>query len=133
MRVQDVIRTVDYAQSRADKGSSLWMIGKDMAALWTLYAAALDPRIESVVCHRGLFSYRLLTAGDRYLHGADIIVPHILEHFDLPQVVEMIAPRRVSLLTPVDAMKKPVGGGIPEEPDGDIAAQYLRLLSRGQG
>jgi cephalosporin-C deacetylase-like acetyl esterase len=110
MRVQDVLRTVDYALSRSDGTQRrVWVLGKDMGALWALYAAALDPRIESVVCRGGLLSYRALIDGnDRYLHGANIMTPRLLRHFDLPQVAAAVAGRRLTLLSPVDAMKRPV-------------------------
>lgn len=153
MRVQDVLRTVDYALSRPDADrTGVWMIGKDMAALWTLYAAALDPRILSAVCERGLLSYRSLTSTDRYLHGADVFVPNVLNHFDLPNVAAMIGGRRLTLLSPVDAMKRPVDTATVGDayrwtksvyanlgkadqfqvatcdPDQDLASQYLRML-----
>ncbi len=75
---------------------------------WSLYAAALDTRIRSVVCEGGLLAYRTLTEVDRYLHGADIFIPGVLKHFDLPHVAATIADRRLVLLRPVDAMKVPV-------------------------
>ena len=158
MRVEDVLRTVDYALSRADKAASpgVWVIGKDMAALLALYAAALDPRIQSVVCHRGLLSYRSLTEDgvDRYLHGANVLIPGVLSQLDLPQVSGVIAGRRLSLLSPVDAMKRPVDPTsakrgftwttslfktvnsaekfqVVSAAETELAAQYVRLLSGG--
>jgi cephalosporin-C deacetylase-like acetyl esterase len=149
MRVQDLVRTVDYTLSRTDAGpSSVRVIGKDMAALWALYAAALDPRIEGVVCHGGLVSYRALTTGDRYVHGANIFIPDVLEHFDLPQVAAAAQGKRVALLAPVDAMRRHVdsaqarnvyaaagGSGKVRVEDRDaqrdLADQYLSLLAEG--
>ncbi len=152
-RVADVQRAVDYALSRPEaKGPGVRVIGKGMGALWVLYAAALDPRIQSVVCHEGLLSYRSLTAVDRYLHGADVFILDVLNHFDLPQVAAAVAGRRLALLSPVDAMKQPVDpaaaaeayrwaqdtyiGARPKnqfhiagiEPDRSLAIQYLSLL-----
>src|SRR5581483_769846 len=84
MRVQDLVRTVDYALSRSDAGSaSVKVIGKDMGALWALYALVLDSRVAAAVCHGGLISYRSLTSGDRYAHGADVFLLDVLNHFDL--------------------------------------------------
>jgi pimeloyl-ACP methyl ester carboxylesterase len=109
MRVQDVVRSVDYVASRADAGSAgVRVIGRGMGALWALYAAALDPRIGSVVCENGLLSYRSLTESDRYVHGASIFVRDVLLHFDLPQVAAAIADRPLLLLSPVDAMRRRV-------------------------
>ncbi len=109
MRVQDAVRTVDYALSRADAAAgAVEMIGKGMGALWALFAAALDERIRAAVCHGGLLSYRTLARTDRYRHGAGIFIRDVLLHFDLPQVAAAVAGRRLVLLEPVDAMKRPV-------------------------
>ena len=153
MRVQDVLRTVDYALSRPDgQKQAVSVIGKDMAALWVLYAAALDSRVSAAVCERGLLSYRTLTSTDRYLHGADIFILDVLNHFDLPHVAAAIAGRRLVLLSPVDAMKRPVDSAAAEEgyrwtnkvyanagapdqfqtvelaPKQDLATHYLKML-----
>jgi cephalosporin-C deacetylase-like acetyl esterase len=109
MRVSDVIRSVDYVLQREDaKSSHLHVIGKGTAALWCIYAASLDDRISSVTCNQGLLSYRSLVESDRYLYSADIFVPEVLLHFDLPEVAAAIAPRSLTFIAPVDAMKKTV-------------------------
>lgn len=106
MRVQDVIRSIDYVLGRPDVShAGIRLIGKGRGALWSLFAAALDPRVLSVVCEKSLISYGSLTRADRYVYSADIFVPNILRHFDLPQVAACIADRPLVLLSPVDAMK----------------------------
>ena len=154
MRVADVIRALDYAQSRADANpGELSLIGVGRGALWVLYAAALDSRARRVVCDGGLLSYRSLTSSDLYLHSADTFLKDVLLHFDLPQVAATLAGRRLTLLSPVDAMKNPVElaqaretyrwatevhaqAGAPDRfrivrsnSDADPAEQYLELLS----
>jgi pimeloyl-ACP methyl ester carboxylesterase len=110
MRVQDVVRSVDYIMSRDDTDKkNLRVIGKGMGGLWSLYAAALDSRIRSLISVRSLLSYGSLTQVDRYVHGADIFAPDILLQLDLPQVAAVIAGRPLALIRPTDAMKKPVG------------------------
>jgi cephalosporin-C deacetylase-like acetyl esterase len=107
MRVQDVVRSVDYTLSRPDVDKqTLRVVGKGMGALWALYAAVLDSRIRSVVCEGSLLSYRMLTGADRYLYGANVFVPHILTEMDLPQVAAAVADRHLVLLSPVDHMKE---------------------------
>lgn len=109
MRVQDVIRSIDFVLGRPDVShAGIRLIGKGRGALWSIFAAALDPRVLSVVCENGLLSYGSMTRADRYLYSVDIFVPNILRHFDLPQVAACIADRPLVLLSPVDAMKNPV-------------------------
>ena len=109
MRVQDVVRSVDYVLSRPDVAKADWkVVGKGAGALWVLYAAALDLRIPDATCERGLISYRALARTDRYLHNASVFVRDVLKHFDLPQVAALVADRRLTLSSPVDAMKKRV-------------------------
>ena len=88
---------------------NLHVIGKGMGGLWCLYAAALDPRIRCLISVQSLLSYRSLTQVDRYLYGADVFVPDVLLHFDLPQVAAAIAGRPLTLIQPKDAMKNTVG------------------------
>jgi pimeloyl-ACP methyl ester carboxylesterase len=108
MRVADVIRTVDYALSRPDAAhDGVRVAGVGAGALWALYAAALDPRIEEVYADHPLVSYRALTASDRYLHGASIMLRDVLLRFDLPQVAAA-ASARVTLISPVDHLNRPV-------------------------
>ena len=109
MRVHDVIRAVDYVLSRPDVDPmSIRVLGKGAGALWSLYAAALDTRIDEVVCDGCLLSYRALAQVDRYLHGASIFVPDVLRYFDLPHVAATLADRRLTIRNPVDAMRRPV-------------------------
>jgi cephalosporin-C deacetylase-like acetyl esterase len=107
MRVQDVMRSVDYVLSRADADKAgVNVIGKGMGALWALYAAALDSRIRSVVCQEGLVSYRSLASVDRYSHGANIFIRDVLKYFDLPQVAAAVADRPLTLMSPMDSRKR---------------------------
>jgi cephalosporin-C deacetylase-like acetyl esterase len=109
MRVQDVVRSIDYVLSRPDViQTGVRLIGRGRGALWSLFAAALDRRVLAVVCEDSLLSYGSLTRVDRYLYSADVFVQGILLHYDLPQVAACVADRPLALLSPVDAMENPV-------------------------
>ncbi len=109
MRVQDVVRGVDFALSRAEADpASLRLHGKGQGALWAMVAAVFDERVRSVVAEGGLLSYRTLTETDRYLYSAGVFIPDILLHLDLPHVAAAIAGRPLTLVSPVDSMMQPV-------------------------
>jgi cephalosporin-C deacetylase-like acetyl esterase len=141
MRVHDVMRSVDYAMSRTDVDTGgVRTIGKGMGALWVLFAAALDNRLSRLVCDSGLLSYAALASSDRYLHGASVMIPDVLKHFDLPQVAGTIGGARLALFDPVDAMKvrvdletagKAYGPSVrmaARNQETSLAEQYLKLL-----
>jgi cephalosporin-C deacetylase-like acetyl esterase len=143
MRVQDVMRSVDYVLSRADVDKNgVHAIGKGRGALWLLYAAALDPRIRSAVCDGGLISYSHLASVNRYVQDADVFVLDVLKSFDLPDVAAAVAPRRLTLLSPVDYTGMPAPASMvrgtyakakvtiaASDPELDPATQYLSILS----
>ncbi|MEX2263149.1 MAG: acetylxylan esterase [Bryobacteraceae bacterium] len=138
MRVQDVVRAVDYTLSRKDADTGgVRVIGKGAGALWTLFAAALDPRIRSVVCERGLVSYQALTQTDRYLHGASGFIRDVLLRFDLPQVAALLADRELTVKSAADPMKQRLAPAQVEKVYIPTAAafqkagraQYFRVLA----
>ncbi len=142
MRVQDVVRSVDYVTSRKDADAKhLHVIGKGMGGLWCLYAAALDPRIRSLISVQSLLSYRSLTQVDRYRYGADVFVPDVLLHLDLPQVAATMAGRPLILIQPKDAMKNTVGTDAAKEAYTATRATYeaagignfFRIETQGEG
>ena len=109
MRVHDVIRAVDYALTRGDVNRERVRItARGAGALWSLFAAALDTRIASLTAERMLLSYKTLASSDRYLHNASAFLKDGLLHTDLPQVAALVAPRPVTLIDPVDPMKRVV-------------------------
>jgi cephalosporin-C deacetylase-like acetyl esterase len=132
MRVQDVVRSVEYALSREDVNQkNLRVVGKGAGALWVLYAAALDPRISDVVADGGLVSYRSLAQVDRYLHGAHLFIRDVLLHFDLPQVAATVANRKLALVSPVDPMMKPLSAAAARQAYRWTAEIYARAGAAG--
>lgn len=125
MRVQDVVRSVDYVTGcQRAEANHLHVIGKGIGGLWCLYAAALDPRIRSLISVQSLLSYRSLTQVDRYKYGADVFVPDVLLHFDIPQVAAAIAGSPLTLIYPTDAMKNTVSVAAAEEAYDSARAAY---------
>lgn len=109
MRVRDFLRSIDYTLARPDVDHQRVMaVGSGMGALWALYAAALDDRVHSAVCHAGLLSYRALTSVDRYTQETSVFVRDVLTAFDLPQVAAAMSTRRLAVLDPIGPMKAPV-------------------------
>ena len=108
LRVRDVVRSIDYVLARDDvEKSGVRLIGAGRGAVWSLFAAALDVRVRGLLADRGLITYKSLTQSDRYVHGADVFVPGILNRLDLPHIAGAVADRYLAILDPVDPMGRP--------------------------
>ncbi len=109
LRADDVIRVVNWLASRSEiDRNSITIYGKGALGMVALHAAAVDTRITRVIAENTLVSYR--TALDAPLHKnlSEITIPGVLQHYDVSDLLEAIAPRDVKLLNPVDAIGQPV-------------------------
>ena len=87
MRVQDVVRSVDYVLSRPDvEPANLRLVGAGRGR--AVGAVRRGPRHPHPVGGRRAGTAFLSHVGsvDRYTHGAGIFIRGVLNHFDLPQV-----------------------------------------------
>ena len=103
MRTRDVLRAVDYLESRPDVDrSKVSAIGHGSAGLLVLHAAALDERIKSVASAGALVSYAAVVENEIYAHRPSLFPPAGLSKYDLPELAALIAPRQLLLLNSVD-------------------------------
>lgn len=101
MQTLDLLRSLDYLIARDDVDPArITVIGKGNALVPAIFAAALEPRITKLACAGGPVSFLDLAA--LRFHGdiANVIVPGVLEDFDLPDVLALIAPRPVWIVDP---------------------------------
>jgi cephalosporin-C deacetylase-like acetyl esterase len=109
MRTDDVIRVMNWLSSQTDVDrTSITLYGKGGLGMVALHAAALDTRITRIMAENSLVSYR--TALDAPLHRnlSEITIPGVLQHYDVGDLLEAIAPRQITLLNPADAIGQPM-------------------------
>jgi pimeloyl-ACP methyl ester carboxylesterase len=101
MQTTDLLAAFDYLASRPDVDANrIGIFAKGNAAAVALYAAALEPRIEKIACEGGPISYLDIVRAPIHDEVADLIVPGVLQDFDLPEVAAAIAPRKLWLVNP---------------------------------
>src|SRR5581483_2459088 len=109
MRVEDVLRAVEWLSARDDVDPAhLSAQGTGPMGIVLLHVAVLDPRIQSIVLDRTLVSYRNAVEEPAPQDLAQSVIPGVLQHYDLDDLVMALAPRSVVVTDPIDAAGKTV-------------------------
>jgi len=87
-------------------GQKVVLFSGKMSAETALLAAACIPEIDGVVVDGPLITYRDLI-NCKVRRDASVYIPGVLKHFDLPQAIGAIAPRKVVLINPANGFKEP--------------------------
>ena len=100
MRADDIIRAVDWLSARPDVDrSAITVYGKGAFGVALLHAAALDRRISRVIVEDAPASFRTIVDEPLHRNAPEIVVPGVLRHYDIPDLIKAIAPRSVTVLT----------------------------------
>ena len=111
-RVQDVLGVLRYMRTRPDVDPQrIVLVGRGGGAIVALHAAAVDGGAAGVVAHEALVSYRAIVEAPRHVHPVADFLPGVLLHYDLPDLAAALAPARVLLSAPQDAMGVPLSTG----------------------
>ena len=130
MQLLDVIKAIDYLEKRSDVDKSqLSCIGYHSGGLLAMHAAAIDERITRVISAGALITYTSLIAEPVYSHGVEVFIPHVLKHYDIPDIAALIAPRPLKLLNLVDHKKETVEAEIVAK-EYNWTAEIYKLLNR---
>jgi hypothetical protein len=94
MQVADLLSVFEYLRARPDVDAGrIALAGKHNGGVAALYAAALEPRIARVSCEGSPAAYLEIARAKLYANAMDIIVPGVLQDFDLPDVAAALGPR----------------------------------------
>jgi hypothetical protein len=104
LRADEIIRAVDEVVSRPDVDPvHITAYANGPSAIALLHAAAVDKRITRVVVEDSLASFRMIAAEPLHRNAPESMIPGVLQHYDIPDLIKAIAPRPVEFLNPVDA------------------------------
>jgi len=120
LRVDDVIRAMDYLASRADVDPKrLSAFGSGHMGLVLLHAAVLDPRLGHVTVDHVLSSYRSLAEAPLPKGAAEDVLPGVLLEYDVPDLKRALGSRLTATdwldgsqdlsqtSTPIETLRKP--------------------------
>jgi hypothetical protein len=101
-RVTDILALV-AALRRHTNGRPIRIAASGRLTIPALFAAALDPGIESLYLSGGLVSFQSVVETEQYTQPFASFVPDLLNHTDLPDVAASVSPRRIILAGLMDA------------------------------
>lgn len=110
MRVRDALAALAWLRTRPEVAQDRVVVtGSGVGAIVALHVAAIDTEIAGVVAIDGLSSFRSLIAAEHYGWPAEVFLPHVLRHYDLPELAAAI-PAPVHLHHLRDGAGKVAGG-----------------------
>jgi dienelactone hydrolase len=105
-RVTDILSIVRGLRSRPEFARRrVVLAARGVLTVPALFAAALEPAIDSLYLSDGLISFKSIVETEVYKYPFGNFVPNLLAHTDLPELTVSLAPRKVTLAGAVD------GGG----------------------
>lgn len=108
-RVKDVLTLSDWLRTSEIKARKINYWGTGMGALYGAFAGVIDGDISSFLLENPLISFESIVevATPQYQH--EIILPGILNHFDLPQIYQALSPRKLVVMNPLLGDKSAAG------------------------
>jgi dienelactone hydrolase len=96
--VRSILKWVSQSQA-GDDGVHVWAQG--ISALCAVFAATLEDNVTGLVLEEPLLCFESIVTVKTPAYRQKIMVPGVLEQFDLPQVYQALTPTRVTLINPL--------------------------------
>ena len=106
MRVFDMIRAIDFINSRDDlKGKKIVAVGEGLGGLWASLVSIFDSRVTGVVTMGTLPSFKPLITSQYYnVNPGYFWLPGALADFDIPDLMRLISPKPNIWIDPVNVL-----------------------------
>lgn len=105
MRTDDTLRLLNWLAARSEVNTAaISLYGKGALGLTALHVAALDQRIGHVLTDNTLTSWRMALDAGLHKNLSEQVIPGVLRHYDTVELLQVISPRRVTLINPANAM-----------------------------
>jgi cephalosporin-C deacetylase-like acetyl esterase len=102
-RVEDAITALEYLLSLENiRDDRIRLFGIRDAGIIALHAVAFDDRIASVTVMNTVSSWLDIVKAPLAKDQLRNVVPGVLKYYDLPDLVELIQPRDVNILQPIN-------------------------------
>ncbi len=130
-RVADIRTAIQYVSRSDEDGRGIYVWAKGISAIYAALAATLEDSITGMVLEEPLLTFEQVVTTKVPAYRHEIILPGVLEEFDLPQVYQSLCPMKVALINPLAGDKSRVSQEQAEQTYRQIAQAYSRLGKAG--
>jgi hypothetical protein len=124
-RVGDVLATIKWLRESGTGSPDIKLWGSGMGALYAAFAGVYDGGVSGFLLEEPMISFESLVQAEiPGYRNEEIIIPGILEKFDMPQVYQALCPRPVTVLNPYSGDKTPAGESDIDQLDKLVSATY---------
>lgn len=118
-RVHDLLAVI------AQRDENVELIGIGKGAQVVLHAAALSSRVQSVRLERPLVSWTNVVETPLAVDQLTQVVPGVLTVYDLPELAASLAPRRLEIVSPINAVGQTLDADAAKAAYQKVAAAYV--------
>jgi cephalosporin-C deacetylase-like acetyl esterase len=127
-RVWDFLRCIDYLRSRRDVDAGrIAGLGEGGAALAVLLSAVLDARLHSMLLDHPVATYASIVESKAYSLDLTWFLFDVLNHFDLPDLTALVAPRPCWILNATNAQGEALAESEVQHLYRNAAGQFKNL------
>jgi dienelactone hydrolase len=130
-RVGDIRTVVEFLSSSGNGSQGIYVWAKGITAIYSSLAATLTDDITALVLEEPLFTFEQIVTTKVPAYRHEIILPGVLEQFDLPQIYRALCPMKVTLINPLAGDKSRVSQEQAEQTYKPIAQTYSRSGKAG--
>lgn len=129
-RVADILSVIKWLKSE-NYGNNIKIWGNGMCSLYAAFSGVLAEGVSGMLLEDPLISFESVVTVDIPGYNHEILLPGILEKFDMPQIYQSFAPRPVMLANPLSGEGKTAGSEEISKYTGDVRETYRRMKSSG--
>ena len=126
-RVHDILATINWLKNSEIKAGDIKIWGKGMGSLYSAFAGVLTNNISGFVLEEPLISFESIVRVRVPGYRDEIVLPGILEKFDMPQVYQALCPKPILIVNPLSGDKKSADFPETEPVNKAVLATYKGL------
>jgi cephalosporin-C deacetylase-like acetyl esterase len=130
-RVKDVMTIVNWLKDSDVGAEEIKLWGTGMCALYGSFAGVVTDDISGFVLEQPLISFESIVRVEIPAYNHEILLPGILEKFDMTQIYQSLCPRKVSVINPLTGNKNIVGNTDIEQIEKAVSLTYKALKKSG--